>query len=130
MKRVLTIGVFDLLHYGHTELFKKAKALGDYLIVAVQEDKYVPLFKPEANLKNTLENRIDDIVKTGLVDEVISYQSASDIVHKVDFEVFAVGEDQNNASFKEAIAWCKAEKIEVVRVPRTPDVSSSHLRRE
>ncbi len=128
MRKVLTIGVFDLLHYGHTQLFKKAKALGDILIVAVQEDKFVPLFKPQVKLQYTLKKRQADIVKTHLVDKVISYRSASEIVHKVDFDIFAVGEDQNNASFQEAIAWCKAQNKKIVRIPRTPGVCSTDLR--
>lgn len=128
MRKVLTIGVFDLLHYGHTELFKKAKALGDYLIVAVQEDRFVPLFKPEAELKTSLEKRKETIAETGLVDDVISYQCASDIVRRVDFDIFAAGEDQNNASFQEAFVWCHIHKKKIVRIPRTPNISSSDLR--
>ena len=41
MKKVLTVGVYDLLHVGHVELFRKAKSLGDYLIVAVQDSDVV-----------------------------------------------------------------------------------------
>lgn len=128
MKKVLTIGVFDLLHYGHIALFKRAKALGDYLIVAVQEDEFVTLFKPGIELRFPLKKRMEDIVRTGLADEVITYRCASEIVRTVDFSIFAVGEDQKNASFQEAFAWCAAKKKEIVRLPRTPGISSTELR--
>jgi len=54
MKKVLTVGVYDLTHYGHFELFRKARTLGDYLIVAVQDSSAVNRFKPETNLICTL----------------------------------------------------------------------------
>ena len=57
MKKVLTVGVFDLLHIGHVELFRRAKALGDYLIVAVQNDDYILKFKPEAQTVNNTAER-------------------------------------------------------------------------
>ena len=51
MRRVLTVGVFDMLHVGHFLLFKHARELGDKLIVAVQTDDYVLKFKPEAKIE-------------------------------------------------------------------------------
>ena len=57
MKKVLTVGVYDLLHIGHVELFRKAKALGDYLIVAVQDSDVVLKFKPEAKMVYSTEER-------------------------------------------------------------------------
>ena len=57
MKRILTVGVFDLLHFGHMELFRKAKALGDHLIVAVQDDENVVKFKPGTKLTYNTEQR-------------------------------------------------------------------------
>ena len=50
MKKVLTVGVYDLLHIGHIELFRKAKALGNHLIVAVQDSEVVLQYKPDVNL--------------------------------------------------------------------------------
>lgn len=57
MKKVLTVGVFDLLHIGHIELFRKAKAQGDYLIVAVQDSADVLKYKPQSDLVYSTEER-------------------------------------------------------------------------
>lgn len=58
MNKILTFGVFDLLHRGHVELFRRARALGDYLIVAVQDDEYIKLFKPDSVTANSLSERM------------------------------------------------------------------------
>lgn len=55
MKRILTVGVYDLLHIGHIELFRKAKSLGDRLIVAVQDSASVQTYKPDSNLVYSTE---------------------------------------------------------------------------
>ena len=55
MKTVITFGVFDLLHFGHINLFRRAKYYGDFLIVAVQDDNNVVANKPNTKLINNLE---------------------------------------------------------------------------
>ena len=59
MKKVLTVGVFDYFHLGHLRLFKNAKKLGDYLIVAVQDGDFILKFKPEAKVLYTTEQRLE-----------------------------------------------------------------------
>ena len=59
MKKVLTVGVFDYFHYGHLRLFQRAKALGDYLIVAVQDGDFILRFKSEATVCYTTEQRLE-----------------------------------------------------------------------
>ena len=62
------------------------------------------------------------------MDEVIIYKNVDDIVRKVDFDVFAVGEDQNHSGFQKAIEWCRENGKEVVRMQRTQGISSSDIK--
>lgn len=128
MKKVLTVGVYDLLHIGHIELFRKAKNLGDYLIVAVQESEYVLKYKPEANLVYSTEERLYMVSSIKHVNEVITYKDVSSIVKTTDFDILATGPDQNHAGFKESIEFCRQNGKEVVIIPRTEGISSSFLK--
>ena len=70
MNKVITYGTFDLLHYGHINLLKRAKALGDYLIVGVTSDSY-DLERGKLNVQQSLLQRIDNVRATGFADEII-----------------------------------------------------------
>ena len=72
MKKVLTVGVYDLLHIGHIELFRKAKALGDYLIVAVQKSDYVLKYKPNAKLVYSTEQRCYMVTTQRMAQPILS----------------------------------------------------------
>lgn len=128
MKKILTVGVYDLLHIGHVNLFRRAKSLGDYLIVAVQDSAYVLKFKPQAQLIGSTENRIDMVSAIRYVDETVVYESVDDIVKRVDFDVFVTGPDQNHAGFQSAFQWCKEHGKEHVVLGRTEGVSSSEIK--
>ncbi len=128
MKKVLTVGVFDLLHVGHIELFRKAKALGDYLIVAVQESDSVFQFKPGADLVYSTEERYYMVSAIRYVDEVIIYRDVVDIVKEVDFDIFAKGPDQSHAGFQYVVDYCSQSNKEIVIMPRTEGISSSELK--
>ncbi|MCQ2215265.1 MAG: adenylyltransferase/cytidyltransferase family protein [Bacteroidales bacterium] len=128
MKKVLTVGVYDLLHVGHIELFRHAKELGDYLIVAVQDSDEVLKYKPEANLVYSTEERCYMVKAIRYVDEVVVYKGVDDIVKEVDFDVFAKGPDQSHAGFQRAVEYCKENGKEVVVLPRTQGISTSKLK--
>lgn len=128
MKKILTVGVYDLLHIGHIELFRKAKAMGDYLIVAVQDSAYVKKFKPEAQLVYSTEERCYMVRSIRYVDEVVVYDSVDKIVEEVDFDIFAKGPDQNHEGFMRAVAFCQEHGREVKTLPRTDGISSSELK--
>lgn len=128
MKKILTVGVYDLLHIGHIELFRKAKAMGDYLIVAVQDSAYVKKFKPEAQLVYSTEERCYMVRSIRYVDEVVVYDSVDNIVEEVDFNIFAKGPDQNHEGFMKAVAFCQEHGREVKTLPRTDGISSSELK--
>ena len=70
MTKVITYGTFDLLHYGHTNLLKRAKDLGDYLIVGVTAEAY-DMARGKINVKQSLSERIENVRETGLADEII-----------------------------------------------------------
>lgn len=128
---VLTVGVFDLLHYGHFELFRRAKELAGEngrLVVAVQEDAIVTKYKPQTRLVYDWDTRATMIRALRYVDEVVPYGDIDESIKQIDFDVFAVGGDQNHAGFQRAIAWCVDNNRRVVRLPRTSGVSSSSLR--
>lgn len=128
MKKILTVGVYDLLHIGHVELFRKAKALGDYLIVAVQDSKVVLDYKPDEKLVYTTEERMYMVKSIRYVDEVIVYEGVDEIVKNIDFDIFVTGPDQKHEGFQRAKEWCIQNGKEVVVLPRTEGVSSSSLK--
>ena len=128
MKKVLTVGVFDMLHIGHILLFKRAKALGDYLIVAVQDDDCILKYKPGTKMVYTTEERKFMVGALKHVDEVITYRDVDTDIQGVDFDIFAKGPDQCHAGFQRAVAWCRAHDKEVVVIPRTENISSTMLK--
>ena len=104
------------------------KTWGGYLIVAVQDGNYIHKTKPDAEILYTTEQRIDLIKALRVVDEVIVYQDVDRILPEVEFDVFAVGEDQNHAGFLHAVRWCRDHGKEVVRLSRTPGICSSSIK--
>lgn len=127
-KKVLTVGVYDLLHKGHVELYRRAKGLGDYLIVAAQDSDYILKYKPNAKVLNSTDDRKYMIKSIRYVDEVITYTDVDEIVKNVDFDVFVTGSDQCHAGFQRAISWCEEHGKEHVVLARTDGVSSSELK--
>lgn len=128
--KVLTVGVYDLLHIGHVELFRRAKGLGDYLIVAAQESDYILKYKPSAKVINSTEDRKAMIKSIRYVDEVISYTDVDKIVKEVDFDVLVTGPDQCHDGFRKAIRWCEEQGKEHTVLARTDGVSSSELKKK
>ena len=128
MKKVITFGVYDLLHIGHVLLFKKAKELGDHLIVAVQDDDVIRKYKPEAEMVYTINERLMMVGAIKYVDEVVVYKNVDKDIRKIDFDVFAKGPDQSHEGFQRAVDWCKDNGREVVVIPRTEGISSTMIR--
>ena len=96
MKKVLTVGVYDLLHIGHVNLFRRARAVGDSLVVAVQESDVVLKYKPGAKLVYSTEERMYMVKAIRYVDDVITYEAVDDIVKTADFDIFVTGPDQTH----------------------------------
>lgn len=122
---LLTVGVFDFFHLGHLNVLTHAKVHGDYLIVAVHDDKL--------NIKGveflyTLEERMRFVESIKLVDEVVSYERVDTLLPNIDFDVFAHGPDQNHQYFQKAFEWCRNNNKEIIELERTDGISSSKLR--
>ena len=126
MKRVITYGTFDLLHFGHVRLLERAKALGDYLIVGVTAEDFDKA-RGKINVEQSLMERIEAVKKTGLADEVIveEYEGQKiDDIQRYDIDIFAIGSDWVG-KFDYLNEYCK-----VVYLDRTQGVSSTELRAE
>ena len=130
MKVVFTVGVFDLIHIGHVNLFRRAKSQGDKLIVAVQDSDFVLKFKPNSKLVYSTEERMYMVKSIRYVDDVVSYRTVDNIIKHVDFDVFVTGPDQIHEGFQNAMKWCKEQGKEVVVLPRTEGISSSWLKEQ
>lgn len=130
MKKVLTVGVYDLLHIGHVNLFRRAKEQGDFLIVAVQSSEVVLKYKPKAKLVYSTEERMYMVKSVRFVDKVIEYEDVDQIVKNEDFDIFVTGPDQIHEGFQRAIEWCKEHGKETIVLPRTEGISSSWLKEQ
>ena len=132
MKRILTFGVYDLLHIGHILLFKRLKELYPNeecrLIVAVQNSDFILKYKPDTKIVYTTDERLFMVGAIKWVDEVVVYNDVDASIQNIKFDVFAKGIDQSHAGFQRAIAWCQANGKEVVVMPRTEGISSTMLR--
>lgn len=124
MKRVITYGTFDLLHQGHVNLLRRAKELGDYLIVGITSDSF-DVARGKLNVRNNVLERIEAVKATGYADEVIIEDYIGqkiDDIQKYDVDIFAIGSDWKG-KFDYLKDYCK-----VVYLPRTEGISSTMLR--
>ena len=129
MKKVLTFGVFDYFHLGHLRLFKQCRQHGDYLIVAVQNEEYIKKYKPNANILYSTEQRVEILKSIKEIDEVMVYDECNVYtLQKIEFDVLALGEDHKGDRFDEMIRWCQESGKKVVRLKRTPRISSSSIK--
>lgn len=126
MTKVITYGTYDLLHQGHINLLRRAKELGDYLIVGVTSDSF-DRGRGKLNVRNNVLERVEAVKATGFADEVIieDYMGQKiDDIQKYDVDIFAIGSDWVG-KFDYLNEYCK-----VVYLPRTEGISSTMLRAE
>ena len=126
MQKVITYGTYDLLHQGHINLLRRAKELGDYLIVGVTSDSF-DRGRGKLNVRNNVLERVEAVKATGYADEVIieDYLGQKiDDIQKYDVDIFAIGSDWAG-KFDYLNEYCK-----VVYLPRTEGISSTMLRAE
>lgn len=127
MKRVITYGTFDLLHYGHINLLRRAKALGDYLIVAISTDE----FNWEEKRKKcyfSYEQRKSLVEAIRYVDLVIpeeNWEQKCKDIHTYCIDTFVMGDD-----WRGKFDFLKNEGVEVVYLPRTPEISTTQIKTE
>ena len=127
MIKVLTFGVFDYFHYGHLKLFERAKTLGNYLVVAVQRTEEIHKTKPDAKVLYSLEQRMEILNAIKHIDLVVPYTQVADDIKNIDFDVLALGGDQDHVGFQQAKLWCEQNGKKVVVLERTPNISSSNI---
>ena len=127
MKRVLTYGTYDLLHYGHIRLLKRAKELGDYLIVALSTDEFNELKGKKAyhNYK-TRKKMLEAIRYVDLVIPEDRWDQKVDDVKKYYVDVTVMGGDwEGDPRFEKLREYC-----DVVYLPRTEGVSTSKIKKD
>jgi glycerol-3-phosphate cytidylyltransferase len=126
VKKVITYGTFDLLHQGHINLLRRARQLGDYLIVGVTNDSF-DRDRGKLNVRNNVLERVEAVKATGFADKIIIEDYVGqkiDDIQKYSVDVFAIGSDWEG-KFDYLSEYCK-----VVYLPRTAGISSTMLRRE
>lgn len=125
MKKVITYGTFDLFHQGHYNLLKRAKELGDYLIVGVTTEHFDES-RGKVNVVDSVLERVENVRKTGFADEIILEdhigQKIEDI-QKYQIDIFTVGSDWIG-TFDYLRKFCQ-----VIYLERTPDISSTLIRK-
>jgi len=127
MKRVITYGTFDMLHYGHVNLLRRAKELGDYLVVAISTDEF-NWNEKQKKCYFTYEQRKQMVEAIRYVDEVIpetEWSQKRTDVHDHNIDIFVMGDDWAG-KFDDL----REEGVEVVYLPRTPDISTTQIKND
>ena len=125
MKRVITYGTFDLLHYGHINLLKRAKELGDYLIVALSTDEFNNIGKNKKCYFD-YEKRKALLEAIRYVDLVIpeeDWEQKRNDMHEYHIDTFVMGND-----WEGKFDFLKEEGVEVVYLERTPEISTTQIK--
>ena len=124
-KRIITYGTFDILHRGHINLLRRAKALGDYLIVGLSSDHFNVVkqknsYYPFADRRMIMESirHVDQVI----IEDNWEQKAADIINHRID--IFVMGDDWAG-KFDHLKDLC-----EVVYLPRTPSISSTQIKAE
>ncbi len=128
MKRILTYGTFDLLHYGHIRLLKRAKALGDYLIVALSTDEFNEREKGKKTYHdyNTRKEMLEALRVVDLVIPEENWEQKADDVRRYHVDTVVMGGDwAGSDKFEYLTKYC-----EVVYLDRTPDVSTTKIKED
>ena len=126
MKKVITYGTFDLLHYGHIQLLKRARELGDYLIVALSTDEFNQTAKGKRSYF-PYEKRKALLEALRYVDQVIpeeSWEQKPKDILRYGIHTFVIGDDWAG-KFDDLQPLCQ-----VVYLPRTPEISTSKIKED
>ena len=125
MKKVITYGTFDLLHYGHIKLLKRAKELGDILIVAVSTDEFNEKEKHKKSIFSFEERRtlLEAVKFVDLVIPECTWEQKVSDIKEYGIDIVVMGED-----WRGRFDYLEEEGAEVVYLPRTPEISSTDIR--
>ena len=125
MKKVITYGTFDLLHYGHINLLRRTKSLGDYLVVGLSTDEFNNKEKNKECYFD-YENRkllLDAVRYVDLVIPEENWEQKISDIQKYNIDVFVIGDD-----WKGKFDYLKDIGVEVVYLPRTKEISTSKIK--
>lgn len=127
MKRILTYGTYDLLHYGHVRLLKRAKALGDYLIVAISTDEFNAIKGKKAYHNYEIRKEILEAIRyVDLVIPETDWEQKIDDVKKYNVDTVVMGSDwTGNEKFEVLRDYC-----EVVYLDRTEGISTTKIKND
>ena len=127
MKRIITYGTYDLLHYGHIKLLQRAKALGDYLIVGLSTDEF-NWNEKHKKCYFTYEERKEMLEALRCVDLVIPEENCEQKIedmHLYHIDTFVIGDE-----WKGKFDFLKDEGVEVIYLPRTPEISTTQIKHD
>lgn len=125
MKRVITYGTFDLLHYGHINLLRRAKELGDYLIVALSTEEFNLVKGKKSYFKyDERKNMLEAIRYVDLVIEERNWEQKICDVKNHQVNTFVIGDDWKG-KFDFLNQYCK-----VIYLPRTKEISTTNIKRD
>lgn len=125
MKRVITYGTFDLLHYGHINLLKRAKGLGDYLIVALSTDDFNLLKGKKSFFSYEIRKQLLEAIRyVDLVIPETNWEQKKDDILKYNIDTFVMGDD-----WKGKFDFLK-KYVEVIYLTRTPEISTTLIKNE
>ena len=127
MTTVITYGTYDLLHYGHIKLLQRAKALGDYLIVGLSTDEF-NWNEKHKKCYFTYEERKEMLEALRCVDLVIpeeNWEQKKEDMHLYHIDTFVIGDD-----WKGKFDFLKDEGVEVIYLPRTPEISTTQIKHD
>ena len=127
MKRVITYGTFDMLHYGHINLLRRAKELGDYLVVVLSTDEFNWNSK-QKKCYFTYEQRKQVLEAIRYVDLVIPEENWDQKINDIKeyhIDTFVIGDD-----WKGKFDYLKDEGVEVIYLPRTPEISTTQIKED
>ena len=131
-KTAITFGVFDLLHFGHFELFRRIRELVSEtgkVYVMLQIDEMIAKYKPGCKSVYDFTTRQKMIETLRTVDKAIPYDVVGiDAVKDIGFDILVVGPEHTNERFQRLFKWCAENGKEVVTLPRTEGISTSALK--
>ena len=103
-----------------------------YLIVALQKDACIKIYKPNAQVMYTFEERFEILKNLRVVDMVVPYEKADDVIGKIDFDIWAKGIEQGGTQhepFNNLTSFCQQTGKKIIILPRTPNISSTYYKR-
>ena len=124
MKKVITYGTFDLLHYGHINLLRRAKELGDYLVVALSSDDFNRIKHKQAHFSYEERKLILEAIRyVDLVIPETCWEQKKTDVFEYHIDTFVIGDD-----WQGKFDFLREQGVEVVYLPRTPEISTTQIK--